>query len=169
MSFQPVTLRQTNAEKYGVWFETMNGYPFVVSPEDARWVAMYQAQWSGSEGGDIRAYTFSLHRKIMERSEIPPPTPEARYIDHKNGKRWDNRRENLRWATSKQNGRNKKGITYPGVSTLNAGGKKGRKKTVYQFGVTETFERIEDAVALAKKVSLFLYGDWSPYYDHESG
>jgi hypothetical protein len=48
--------------------------------------------------------TIYLHRAIMKRSGVLPPTPEHKIVDHRNGNSLDCRkRSNLRWATYAMN------------------------------------------------------------------
>jgi hypothetical protein len=46
----------------------------------------------------------------MLRSGVPQPSAEHHIPDHINGKEWDCRRENLRWATHSMNNANLFGI-----------------------------------------------------------
>lgn len=58
-----------------------------------------------------RAYRTSLylHVEIMKRTGIEPPSPLHTIVDHRDGKSFDCRRHNLRWATPKQNAANRNG------------------------------------------------------------
>src|SRR5262249_2950133 len=61
---------------------------------------------NGRGGGSTRIY---LHKEVLLRAEGAPPTPKHNIGDHKNGNSLDNRRANLRWATSGMNARNRYG------------------------------------------------------------
>lgn len=56
------------------------------------------------------ALTIYLHIEICRRYLGEPPTKRHKIVDHLNGNSLDNRRCNLRWATSKQNNRNRFGM-----------------------------------------------------------
>lgn len=177
MRFQPVTLRQTKAEKYGVWFETTNGYAFVVSPEDAGWVALFSWFAGKQTNGAIKLYSplrlpnnksgkLYLHHKVMEKQGQPRINLD--YVcDHKNGKWWDCTRNNLRWGTQLQNTRNKRknnnGLPF-GVKY-----EKSSPNRPYIAEITASFPTVEEATTFVRENSLRLFGEWSPYYDHESG
>lgn len=95
-----------------------------VSPEDYERVSQYK--WSydthndcavrsiflGREGGKQKSITVNMHRFIMG-------TPKGKDTDHINGNRLDNRRENLRICSHKENRRNSK------LSKANKSGYKG--------------------------------------------
>jgi hypothetical protein len=44
-----------------------------------------------------------LHRAIMFRHQIKPPTPEHVLVDHRSGRSLDCRKHNIRWATHSMN------------------------------------------------------------------
>lgn len=81
-----------------------------VSPEDA--VAVSELSWYICQFGYCKtsqrksSNQNSMHRYIMIILQNQPATRDM-YVDHINGDRLDNRRENLRFANAKQNGQNK--------------------------------------------------------------
>jgi hypothetical protein len=50
-----------------------------------------------------------LHRVVMLRTGIVPPSPHHTLVDHKDGQRLNCRRSNLHWATVKMNNNNRFG------------------------------------------------------------
>lgn len=53
-----------------------------------------------------------LHVEILTRAEGSFPTRDRNIADHWNGNSLDNRRDNLRWLTKRQNNRNRFGCDY---------------------------------------------------------
>ncbi|MFB2938324.1 HNH endonuclease signature motif containing protein [Aerosakkonemataceae cyanobacterium BLCC-F154] len=83
---------------------------FYISPEDKPVEDM--CRWSirgdGYVLGSINGKTKLLHRLIMERT-LGRMIKSGYVVDHINGVRSDNRRENLREVTASENGKNKPG------------------------------------------------------------
>lgn len=96
----------------------------IVDEED--YVSLSKYKWSYSKDGYAhrnawdrvvkKSRMLKMHRAIMS-------PPEGVHIDHINGNRLDNRRQNLRFCTNQQNSRNRiksksKYSTYKGVTKV---------------------------------------------------
>jgi hypothetical protein len=71
-----------------------------------------RSEYIGKEGGVSKKRNFLMHRIILNANE-------GDIIDHINGDGWDNRKENLRFVTNRENCQNKharKTSAYVGVS-----------------------------------------------------
>ncbi len=88
--------------------ELKKGYYTLV--DDGDFEELNQFKWSDHNGYAVRNLpmvngkqkTIQMHRAIMN-------TPDDKDTDHKNGIRWDNRKDNLRIVDRSQNCMNKKG------------------------------------------------------------
>lgn len=86
----------------------------LVDADDHEWVSQWAWNWKTAHKSPWKIYAkrnegrertpVYMSREIMSRYE-PAPT-DRHIVDHINGQSLDNRKENLRWATSKENRRN---------------------------------------------------------------
>ncbi len=140
--------------------------PFEILIDDADLVWVSQFQWSLSEQRycyrhDTDRGYVRLHREVMGIRD------RKVYVDHKDGNRLDNRRENLRVATPQQNAANNapkscyagnaRGSTYKGVSRrrerwrMNIKLPDGRK-------IDKLYNDEQEAARAYDGLSLFFYG-----------
>ena len=84
----------------------------LVSPEDECWASgiIWNLTTSGYAAKRINGVYVFLHKEILRRAFVLPPSPLHHIGDHRNGKTLDNRRGNLRWATKSMNARNRFGF-----------------------------------------------------------
>lgn len=102
-----------------------------------------------------------LHRFIMN-------APKELVVDHKDGNKLDNRKQNLQICTVKENSRksefrvtNKSGHT--GVIWYTKTNKwMSYIKVNYKFKNLGYFENIDDAIDARKKAEIFYFGDFKP-------
>lgn len=112
-----------NDEPYRILIATGKNYalPVMLSPEDYEW-AVSCGNWFVTHGarleqrcGPVKSgYAVRsgpngliwLHKEVLKRAFVLPPSPLHRIGDHRNGNRLDDRRSNLRWATPQMNARN---------------------------------------------------------------
>lgn len=99
------------------------------------------------KNGIVRQYT--VHRLVGE-AFIPNPENKPE-IDHINGDRQDNRVENLRWATKKENRRNP--ITTERMSAKKRGLPAKNKKKVIQSDMEGIFIKEYESIALAAEAT----------------
>ena len=104
-----------------------------------------------------------LHQLLMNRIGIK----DGLVVDHINRNRLDNRRCNLRLITLQQNAINRsiRSDNKTGVSNVFM----NRNKYVVVFSgiVYGRFSTLEEAKEMARKTSLELYGEYSPYYNDD--
>jgi hypothetical protein len=77
----------------------------IVDASDFQWLSRYRWRATGGEAGypccRIGGKKVYMHRLIVN-------APDGRVVDHANGNRWDNRRDNLRICTQGENLRNRR-------------------------------------------------------------
>lgn len=108
-----------------------------------------------------------LHRKIMNMEN----GDKSIIIDHINGKKYDNRRSNLRLVTSEQNNRN------VGMYCHNTSGYKGisfdKKRNKYEAYIHNKnrkiglglYSTLDEAIKYREIAELMLYNKYSPRYE----
>lgn len=118
-----------------------------------KWFAHVRPKRTYAVSSSIKGKTIYMHRLILS-------APENMEVDHKDGDGLNNRRDNLRFATSKQNNANayraQNVSGYVGVNVTPAGRWQARARkggTRYHIGVFDTAEeaaRAYDAWTLAE-------------------
>lgn len=105
--------------------------------------------------------TLYLHRVILQ-------APKGVKVDHENGNGLDNRRENLRFATSQENGRNR------GLNANNTSGHNGvhwhihderwvaRIKVDYKYIHLGNFKTFEEALEARIATEIKYFGEFRP-------
>jgi hypothetical protein len=129
------------------------------------WHDLMKCSWTNNDGygmGTIAKKQIRMHRYIMKM------TDSKIFIDHINGNRLDNRKENLREVTASQNGMNKKlrndinaSSKYKGVnktSTNRFGGKITKDGITYNLG---SFIDEKDAAKAYNEKAIELFGEFS--------
>lgn len=109
--------------------------------------------------GHNKYKTTRLHRHVMSAKE-------GQIVDHINGNKLDNRRENLRFVTERQNQANRrhKGASYDKSI-------KGVNKWKVTFGVRYVgrYPTEKEAIEAYRKAHVEEYGEFSPYYKYDQG
>jgi hypothetical protein len=133
----------------------------LVDDEDFGWISKYKWYYGsggypcrGVDVGNANVVIFLMHRLIMRAGE-------GQKVDHINGDTCDNRRENLRFADSSQNGANRRKTTrpkssqYKGVHRMPQGtpwqariSVRGKKYNLGRYHTEEEAARAYDAAAV---------------------
>jgi hypothetical protein len=93
-----------------------DGYFVIVDEIDFQWALQWRwhanpdrhkrkhyARRVTREKGSRKSFPVFMHKEVLKRSGKLPPTPLHTMGDHGNGAEWDNRRDNLDWATAAMN------------------------------------------------------------------
>lgn len=92
---------------------------------------------------DHTGLPIPVHR-LVAFAFLDAPSPEQIVIDHINGKPWDNRSENLKWCTQKENINNPLSIRHRREASIKRGRNRQRRIMCWETG--EKFDSIKEAV-----------------------
>lgn len=93
------------SERRGIWcLVDALDYDWIIGGPRYNWGWHNRTPWKYYAKRNVgpERSTVYLHREIMLRLDPRPDAPEL-HVDHINGQSLDNRRDNLRWVTAKQN------------------------------------------------------------------
>ena len=142
---------------------TRKGEKILIDARDAAKAMRYS--WCISKTGyavaNINGHVRKMHRYIMDVHDVA-----GVIVDHRNGDRLDNRRENLRFCTLEENARNKGRIRnasndYPGVNRKSNGKYRARITVCRQEKQLGTFDTLEEAIAARKKAECEYHGEYA--------
>lgn len=152
---------------YGIGYDSVkNKFYFDLN----QYEKLSQYYWYNQKGyliSNIDNKTIYMHRFILNLND-----DEVLSVDHMNRKKYDNRKENLRLVTQKQNTWNS------GIRTDNVSGVTGvyyiKKKGIWLANMTYNYKQIhlgfyknkEDAIQTREIAELLLFKEYSPRY-HE--
>lgn len=103
----------------------------------------------------VKARTVGVHRLVAEAFLGPSPSP-GHYVNHKNGVKWDNRAENLEWATPSENQRHsfdvlgRKARRGEAVHAARRRNEMGRQVSITEKGPENTVISYRQAATLAR-------------------
>lgn len=138
------------------------GLTALVDLEDAEWLSAFS--WYASPGGesfyamrsmrgaDGKQHLFSMHRLIMDHYQL---LSDGQVVDHINGHGIDNRKQNLRACTNKQNIQNqqrRKSGKFKGVFV-----RKGKKYPVYSAKIAADGKYIDLASYATPEIAAQVY------------
>lgn len=147
------------------------GFVAIVDDEDFEALAQYNWCYSGHKDGGYAVRRKKLPdgsaKKVYMHREIAGNFAEGKCVDHRNGNKLDNRRENLRACTHAQNSYNY------GKKPSNKSGFKGvhwhsqRKKWTAQISVDKKIRHLglfntpEEAAMAYNAAAIRLHGDFA--------
>ncbi len=149
------------------------GMAAIVDAEDAPIVNKYR--WYAAKSPSTHnyyAYTSPMRdgKKLhISMSRLIMNAPKDKFVDHRDGNTLDNRKGNLRLATTAQNNRNRQRMNPQNTSGFN-GVFWERKVNKWRVQVSihnkrhhvGVFETLPDAVEAQRRASLEFYGEFSP-------
>ena len=104
-----------------------------------------------------------MHRYIW--TLVNGDIPDGMMIDHKDRDTLNNTIDNLRLVTPSQNAQNRSVRKDSKTGTLNVGIDRGKYVVKFNGVRYGRYDTLEEAKKVARRVSIELYGEYSPYYD----
>lgn len=135
--------------------------------DDADYEAVLAHRWHRGSGGDAQRNVKRDDRWTTESLHVFLMGKRFGYeVDHKNGNKLDNRRENLRWATDAENARNckRKGASSRFKGVTWAEGKRLWRVRIMFLGKgvhVGYFTNEEDAARAYDRKALELFGEFA--------
>ena len=153
-------------DTYGILYIGTNEFFFDI--EDLR-IIQSRTNWYVDKGGYLTSsYFYAGIRRIVRFHRIVMHAAPDEYVDHKNRKRYDNRKTNLRCCSYAENNQNR------GLCSTNTSGVIGvsfdKRRNKWTASITINrkklfigrFESKEAAISARLKKEVELFGDFAP-------
>lgn len=153
-------------ENYVIGYTSNTHKPFYIDIEDYDKIS--DMCWSENDQGYIISHSSDRKRAVrLHRFIFNLDDSDKRIIDHKNNKRYDNRKENLRFADKQTNGINRPAnknnkLGYKGIS-LNKNKTRYCARIMVNYKTIHlgTFDTLEEAIQVRHNAEIKYFGEFA--------